>query len=127
MTTEDYLTAFDGWLSHHIHVAVKSGRDLAFRDRRFNCSLKLDDDGSAWDYLLIEPGTAPPPGHAWTVYRLHGLTEPPAEPIVVPHPLMAKRRRDFIDSMAEIVFGQGGAPWARVSRPDSVGCSQLRP
>ncbi len=61
MDMQDYLTAFDHWLSLHICAAVKAGKDLAFRDRRLNCALKLDDDGAAWDYLMLQPGAAPPP------------------------------------------------------------------
>lgn len=119
LNTQDYLTAFDHWLSQHICAAVKAGKDLAFRDRRLNCALKLDDDGAAWDYLMLEPGAAPPPGHVWSVCRLHGV-QPPAPAIAPPRAKTVQRRRALIDNLAEAVFGfsrapsKAGAPYLRV-------------
>ena len=104
MTIQDYLAAFDQWLSQHIYAASKAGKDLAFRDRRLNCALKLDDDAGAWDYVLLEPGAAPPPGRDWSVYRLHGveLTDAPIDFSV--H--KARRGRyAIIAELAEAVFG----------------------
>ena len=112
MTTQDYLNAFDTWLSQHIYAAMKSGKDLAFKERRVNCALKLDDDGAAWDYLLLDPGAAPPAGHAWSVYRLHGVHpisegRPPAPPATAP------RRNGLIVGLAQFLFGQRVAAQAR--------------
>ncbi len=109
MTIQDYLTAFDQWLSNHIHAAVKAGKDFAFRDRGLNCALRLDDDGAAWDYIFLDPGAAPPPGHAWSVYRLHGVvpSDPPAEP---PVPRTDSHRRAEVADLAQTVFGGGRAP-----------------
>lgn len=115
MDMQDYLTAFDHWLSQHIHAAVKAGKDLAFRDRRLNCALKLDDDGAAWDYLMLDPGAAPPPGHIWTVYRLHGA-EPPPPAVAPPRPTVLRRRRALIDSLAQTLFGFG---WPRAKAKPS--------
>jgi hypothetical protein len=112
MDVQDYLGAFDHWLSQHIHAAAKAGKDLAFRDRRLNCALKLDDDGAAWDYLMLNPGAAPPPGHVWTVYRLHGV-EPPAAAVAPPLPKTLRRRRALIDRLAQALFGLGRAPAKR--------------
>ena len=109
MDMQDYLTAFDRWLSLHICAAVKAGKDLAFRDRRLNCALKLDDDAAAWDYLMLDPGAAPPPGHVWTVYRLHGV-QPPAPAIAPPHAKTLRRRSALIDSLAQTLFGVGRTP-----------------
>ena len=66
MSTEDYLAAFDLWLSHHVNAALKAGKDLAYCDRRLNSGLKLDEYGSAWDYVMLEPGGGAPPGSSIT-------------------------------------------------------------
>ena len=109
MTVQDYLTAFDQWLSQHICAANKAGKDLAFRDRRLNCSLKLDDDGAAWDYIFLEPGAAPPPGRDWSVYRLHGVEVTDA-PIPLPAPKVRRRRSALIARLVEAVFDQARHP-----------------
>jgi hypothetical protein len=110
VTAEDYIDAFDHWSSLHIHAAIKAGKDLAFRDRSAHFSLELDDDGAAWEYLLLEPGACPPPGHAWTVYRLHNTgAARPADPAPPP---VARRRRLTIETLAERVFA-GAFPAAK--------------
>ncbi len=109
MTTQDYLNAFDHWLSQHICAANKAGKDLAFRDRYLNCAFKLDEDGAAWDYLLLEPGAAPPNGHPWSVYRLQGVT-PSAAPAEPQRPVVRQRRRALLSELAEAVFGLGRSP-----------------
>jgi hypothetical protein len=103
MTIEDYLTAFDQWLSQHIYAATKAGKDFAFRDRRLNCALKLDDDGAAWDYVLLDPGASPPPGHAWSIYRLQGVGPSQAPPA----PRADRAERATVAGLAEAVFGRG--------------------
>jgi hypothetical protein len=108
LTVEEYLTAFDHWLSWHIHAAVKAGKDFAFRDRSFNFDPKLDEEGVAWAYVFLEPGACPPPGHAWTVYRLH---EARVEACPVrPPPAMPRRRRRMIEDLAERVFTGASPP-----------------
>ncbi len=102
MTIQDYLTAFDQWLSQHIHAAHKAGKDFAFRDRRHNCILKLDDDGAAWDYVLLDPGASPPPGHAWSIYRLQGVGPCQAPPA----PSADRPERAKVAFLAEAVFGR---------------------
>lgn len=109
MTTQDYLTAFDQWLSQQIYAATRAGKDLAFRDRRHDCDLRLDDDGAAWDYMLLDSGAAPPLGQAWSVYRLQGVS-PSAAPAEPPRPVVRQRRRALICDLAEAVFGLGGLP-----------------
>jgi|GEM_PF-7014382 hypothetical protein len=95
-----YLSTFDQWLSQHIYIAVKSGKDLAFRDRRFNSILKLDEDGAAWDYVMLEPGSPVPPGGAWSVYRLHGV-----QPNVARLETVAPKRRNLIEYLTQAAFG----------------------
>ena len=110
VTAQEYLAAFDTWLSQHIHAAMKSGKDLAFKERRMNFVLKLDDDGSAWDYVLLEPGARPPPGHAWSVYRLHAV-RPPVRP--APEPPAAapvSRRRGRLAGLVDALLGHSFAP-----------------
>ena len=95
---------------------MKSGKDLAFKERRINCALRLDDDGAAWDYLLLDPGAAPPAGHAWSVYRLHDVhpitdARPPAQLPAGP------RRNGLIVGLARFLFGQRSAVQARSPNP----------
>jgi hypothetical protein len=119
LTTQDYLTAFDAWLSQHIYAAVKSGKDLAFTERRFNLGLKLDDDGSAWDYLLIQPGSLPPPGRPWSVYRLHGVHPNGPASQLAAAPQSANKQRAFITGLIEAVFGDP-CPSRRAPAPARV-------
>ena len=54
---------------------------------------------------MLDPGALPPPGHAWTVYRLHGV-----HPMVRPEPADAPgrgRKRRLIEGLAETLFGAG--------------------
>ncbi len=118
LNAQDYLTAFDGWLTDHIHAAVKSGKDFAFKDRRLNYAFKLDDDGAAWDYVLIEPGAMPPPGHSWTIYRLHGVA--PAEVAVQPAPPPRPRRRMFAGGLAQAMFGRFHQPVLQAAMPQGA-------
>ena len=117
MQTEDYISAFDTWLSQHIYAATTSGKDLAFKERHLNCDLKLDDGESVWDCLLIDPGSLPPTGHVWTVYRLHGVypfirREEPQSPAAV-------SKRKLVEGLAEALFGQPAPsmPPLRTARP----------
>jgi hypothetical protein len=107
MTAEEYLSAFDHWLSWHIHAAVKAGKDIAFRDRGFNFDPKLDEDGAAWEYVFLEPGAGSPPGHAWTIYRLQGEAPRPARPPPAP---VARRQRRMIEDLSGRVFADQPAP-----------------
>ena len=128
MSTQDYLTAFDRWLSQHICAATKAGKDFAFFDRRLNCSFKLDDDGAAWDYVLLEPGEDPPPGRAWSVYRLQGVARRPAQELTVS--IERRRQGDLIGRLMQAVFGspkpQGRAHGRGQARGDAGRKPQLR-
>ena len=119
MSAQEYFDAFDFWLSQHVNAALKAGKDLAFRDRRFNCGFKLDDDGAAWDYVFLAPGEEPPPGRAWSVYRLHGVApgpKPKADMRVAC--LESRREQDLVGRLTAAVFG--------VARPRAKGRPHLR-
>jgi hypothetical protein len=107
MTAQDYLTAFDLWLTARIEEAHAFGKDLAFRDRTVNSPLKLDDDGAAWDHRLLEPGQSAPQGEGWSVYRLQGVW-PDFAGEAAPEPPRAagRRRKPLIAALSEAVFGQ---------------------
>lgn len=73
------LDAFDRWLSHRIAEARAAGMDLAFHDRELDIAPGRDPALVGWSHLLLEPGTSPPPGPDWTLYRLQdqGRTQGP--------------------------------------------------
>ncbi len=121
MSTEDYLAAFDLWLSLHVNAALKAGKDLAYCDRHFNSSLKLDEYGSAWDYVMLEPGAIPPGGRAWSVCRLHGVLPQPAAKVMPEKKvvsLQARRERNLIGRMAEVLFTPPPQPKIRRAKPN---------
>jgi hypothetical protein len=102
---EDYLAAFDLWLTCHIQAATKSGKDFAYCERGAISALQLDDSGSAWDYAFLEPG-APSPGPAWTVYRLSGV--PARLPTPAPSPtVVVFQRRSKVADLVKTLFGPG--------------------
>jgi len=118
MDADEYLTAFDLWLSRYIESAMKAGKDLAFRDRKAHGEAALDDSGSAWDHLLLEPG-APSPGRGWTVYRLQGVAPKPApadlDPVKLgPAESAPLQRRAPVATFVRTLFGAAESARLRV-------------
>jgi hypothetical protein len=64
----ELIECFDAWLSERLAEARGAGKDLAF----FDSELRRTPDGrlTGWTHLLLDPGSNPPLGESWTVYRL---------------------------------------------------------
>ncbi len=64
----DLIESFDAWLSDRLQEAYAANKDLAFFDTQMT---RLDDGRLVgWSHVLLEPGSHPPLGETWTVYRL---------------------------------------------------------
>jgi hypothetical protein len=91
------LVAFGEWLDQRLAEAMRLDMDLAFRDRPFDIEVGRMPALVGWEHRYLLPGSPPPRGKMWTVYRLQDQTGRPA-------PLLAHAHADdYADTMTPLL------------------------
>ncbi len=64
--TSEINWAYNAWVESMIKEGIATFQDLAVT------SPEYEEGHLRWKYLFIEPGTKPPSGIKWTIYRCGG-------------------------------------------------------